>query len=120
MDNIKIEDIHPVGARILLQIDEMESETKSGLIISDSATNNSPVTGVVTRSGEKSLYKTGERVMFRRYSVDLLKIVGPTGEIEFYFIDDTDVLATVGAKEKANEDAQINLRKEIKQVDLQK
>lgn len=114
MNDIDIAEINPTGSRILIQVQEVKTETDSGLTISDSATNSAPVIGEVISVGPNSVHKKGETVMFRRYSVDLLKIVGPTGEQEFYFLEDPDVLAIVGMVKKIDEYNQINLRKEVK------
>lgn len=93
MNNIDINTIIPTGRRILLQVDEVVTETDGGLIIADTATNSAPVMGTIIRVGPESNFKSNDRVMFRRYSIDELKIVGPTGEQLFYFLEDADILA---------------------------
>lgn len=113
MNDIDISTIQPTGVRILLKVKEVETTTSSGLEISDTATNSAPVMGDIISVGPNSVFKKGQTVMFRRYSVDLLKIVGPTGEQEFFFLEDNDVLATIGG-EPTEQYTQIKLRKEGK------
>lgn len=94
MDEIKIENIKPTGQRILIEVKEIETKV-GGLEIADTATNSAPVTGVVIDVGESSVYKKDQKVLFRRYSVDELKIVTALGEQLLYFLEDSDVLAII-------------------------
>lgn len=100
---MEINNIKPTGSKILIEVAEVAKQTSSGLIIADTATNFAPVTGKIINVGELSVYKIGQQVLFRRYSVDELKIVSPTGEQLFYFLEDADVLALVeGEVEQIN------------------
>ncbi len=98
-----INNIKPTGCRILIEVAEVSKQTSSGLIIADTATNSAPVTGKIISVGEDSKFHPGQQVFFRRYSVDELKIVSPTGEQLFYFLEDADVLALLdGEVEQVN------------------
>jgi len=88
--------IFPTGNRLLIKIRETERETETGLITADTATNSAPVVGEVIRSGEKAKFDAGQTVMFRRYSVDEVRVQREDGEDDiFYFIEDEDVLGEI-------------------------
>ncbi len=89
-------DIRPVGPRCLVKVYESASQSASGLFL-DNTSNASaaPVMGTVLAAGEESNFKQGDEVLFRRYSVDVLKIITEQGEQTIHLIEDEDILATV-------------------------
>lgn len=96
MSRITPDQHYPTRNHLLIKIAEKTQETESGLITADTATNSAPVVGEVIRKGDQALFKVGEIVMFRRYSVDEIRVPTETGEDDiFYFIEDTDVLSVI-------------------------
>jgi len=47
------------------------------------------------RIGDKSEYKPGDTIIFRRYSVDEIKLIDQEGSKTFYFVSDEDIIAKV-------------------------
>lgn len=107
--------IRPTGDRLLIKVLERDEETKGGLITSDTASNSAPVVGDVIRVGEMAKYQTGQTVMFRRYSVDEIRVLTETGEEDiFYFIESGDVLGVIEVEPlPVNKYGQIAERKEL-------
>lgn len=85
--------LKPIGARVLIQPFQAATQTESGLIMENSSNASTPVKGTVIEAGDKSQFKTGDILFFRRFAMDTLKIVTPQGEKEVNLCDDEDVLA---------------------------
>ena len=118
---LNINDIKPIGARLLIKIQEKPTETDGGLILNDSASNSAPVMGEVIEVGDKSQIEIGMTVFFRRYAVDELKIPNDKGDEDVvFFIEDADVLGIIKKVEiikdkyKAIKDKQLNALNNIK------
>ena len=85
--------LKPIGARVLIQPFQSADKTESGLIMeNNSNTSAAPVKGSVIEAGDKSQFKKGDLLWFRRYAVDTLKVVTPEGEKEVNLVDDEDCL----------------------------
>lgn len=93
--NIKSENIVPTGKRLLIQPDEKASETDGGIILAGDEKNTAPVKGLILKAGQGSVFMEGQTVLFRRYAIDELKIQNGYEEQIVYFLDDTDVLASI-------------------------
>jgi len=84
----------PIGKRVLISPIEAANKTESGLVMENSSNTASlPVKGEVLEVGELSQFKKGDIVLFRRFSVDSIKLITEKGEIETFFVDDEDILA---------------------------
>jgi chaperonin GroES len=71
----------PLGNRILVQPDEVASETETGLIIPDTSMET-PKTGLVLEVGpEVKTIKSGDRVAFSEHAGSKVKI---NGEVVFF------------------------------------
>lgn len=71
----------PLGNRILVQPDEVASETETGLIIPDTSMET-PKTGLVLEVGpEVKTIKSGDRVAFSEHAGSKVKI---DGEVVFF------------------------------------
>ena len=91
--------IKPIGERCLVQPFRGAKETQSGLIMSqDSNISAAPVRGTVIEPGARSQFKKGDEILYRRYSVDELKMVTEVGEVVVYLVEDQDVLAVIEEK----------------------
>lgn len=90
--------IQPLGKRIVIKTEEVQSTTKGGLIIPPSAQEDQkPEVGTVMRlgTGEKDFsfsVKVGDRVFFRKYSPDKIELDGET----CFIISEEDILAIIG------------------------
>lgn len=88
--------IAPVGTHLLVATFEGASQTDSGLDIDQGSGNTFPVCGTVLAVGPQSQYEKDQQVMFRRYSLDELKISSGGVEQTVYLLEDEDILATYG------------------------
>ena len=85
--------IIPVGSRCLVKPFIAADKTESGLVLNnESNVSAAPVRGTVLKAGDKSKFKKGQDLLYRRYSMDSLKMITPKGEETVYFVDDEDVL----------------------------
>lgn len=84
-----------MGARSLIQTPKAEKTTESGLILSEKENEAAPVVGTVVRKGSESKYEVGQTVLFRRYSIDELKLQSASGDTIVHLIEDEEVVATI-------------------------
>lgn len=88
------ETVRPLGARVLVQVEEEASVTASGLVIPDTA-KDKPQRGVVVAVGDdEDLLKVtvGDRVLFPKYSGTELRL----GNVDHLILEAADLLAVVG------------------------
>lgn len=119
---INKKDVIPVGNRLLIEPFKQAAETTEGLIISEGEGYASPVVGTVIRLGDTKEYSVGDVLLFRRYSVDSLKVYDDESEKEIYLLECSEVVARVSdgelveppkeyeqarLKVKANQDAKV-------------
>jgi len=88
--------LKPIGARCLITPYKAAEKSESGLLL-DNQSNLSaaPVKGIVIEAGESSMFKKGQTIYYRRYSVDQLRILTEKGEEEVNFVDDMDILGVL-------------------------
>jgi len=85
--------LKPIGARVLIKPYIAADKTSSGLYMeTNNNTAAAPVKGEVVEAGDKSQFKKGDTIWFRRYAVDSLKIITSEGEKEVNLVDDEDCL----------------------------
>lgn len=87
------EEIRPLGGRVLVQVVEEESVTKSGLVIPDTA-KEKPQRGEVIAVGddEETIKVTpGDLILFAKYAGTELKLNGE----DYLILDAADLLAVV-------------------------
>ena len=90
----------PDGERMLIEPVAAAAESKSGLILDNSTSNDASakVLGVVIALGDTEFkgkpvpWKKGDKVMFRRYSLDTLKVMTDEGTKEYSLCDYQDIL----------------------------
>lgn len=93
--NLSRDTVTPTGKRLLLEVFKQASETSGGLLLSQGDGYATPVLGTVIKAGSESKYKEGDVLMWRRYSIDTLKIDLGEGEQEYSILEDDDVVAVV-------------------------
>jgi len=86
--------LEPLGARVLILPDEGEDKTSSGLYLPETA-KEKPQRGTVEAIGDEeemvTNLKTGDKVLFPKYSGNEIKLDGKT----YLLMDEADVLARV-------------------------
>ncbi len=91
--------LKPLGDRVVLKQQEAEEQTKSGIILPDSA-KEKPQEAVVVAVGPgkeedgKTIamqVKEGDRVIYSKYAGTEVKL----GEEEFIIVSQSDIIATV-------------------------
>ncbi len=92
--------IRPLGDRVIVRPSKEEEATKAGIILPDTA-KEKPERGEVIAVGPGKLLengtraavsvKTGEKVLFKKYSPDELKVDGE----EVYVLREEDILAVI-------------------------
>lgn len=85
--------IKPLGENILIQPSKPETQTSAGIYLPESASQEHSQIGTVIAIGEsdKIKVKTGERVVFRRYGGEEVKVDG----VEYMISSYKDVLAVI-------------------------
>ncbi len=97
----KIDDIKPLGDRVIVKPEPKESKTQSGIIIPDTAGKEKPEKGEVIAVGPGELsengqrlpmeVKVGQKVMFTKYSPSEIEVDGE----ELLVIRQKDILAVI-------------------------
>ncbi len=93
--------IKPLNDRVILKPIRNEEATKSGIILPDTVDKERPEKGEVAAAGPGKLLndgsraamsvKTGDKVMFKKYSPDEIKIDNE----EYLVISEEDILAII-------------------------
>jgi len=83
--------IMPIGERVVAKSIETESKTASGLYLPDGAKEKSKIAEVVAVGNKVQSVKNGDKIIFKEYSTNEVKIDG----VEYLIIKEEDVLATV-------------------------
>ena len=92
MEKLNVNKIYPTEDRLLMETYSHAGTTSEGLEQVNENTNTAPVIGKVIRAGEKSKYKEGQGLMWRRYSLDILKIPTSEGDVEYNLLEDSRFL----------------------------
>ena len=87
--------LKPLGDRVVLQYQESEEKTQSGIILPDSA-REKPEDAVVVAVGpgtddEKMFVKEGDKVIFTKYAGTEVKL----GDEEYTIVNQSDIIAIV-------------------------
>lgn len=93
--------LRPLGDRLIVKALTKEEKTSSGIILPDTADKERPEQGEVIAAGPGRVLdngsisamriKIGDKVVFKKYSPDEVKIDGK----EFLVISESDVLAVI-------------------------
>jgi chaperonin GroES len=86
--------IKPLGENVLIHPEKPEQKTSAGIYLPDNASQERSQIGKVMAVGEsdKIKVKTGQKVVFKRYGGEELKINGEEYMIASY----KDILAVIG------------------------
>lgn len=109
-DQPVIENLTPIGFRVLLNIYKKSSTTSWGADLPDAEHSGIPVVAQIVTLGKKTVwqklviilgikrkYKVGQWVYFRKYSVDELKLNTPDGEAKLFVLDDDEIIGLVNS-----------------------
>jgi co-chaperonin GroES (HSP10) len=88
--------ITPVGDRYLIEIEKSASQSASGLTMeNNSNVNSAPVLGTIIKAADGCPYKAGDKILFRRYSLDDLKVITENGEETISIVEGSEILAVI-------------------------
>lgn len=95
--------INPRNGMCVIEPYKASNVSASGIVTSnDSNTTGGRVRGVILETAPEVIgLMVGDTVLFRRYSHDELKYVGPNGETAVYLVPDEEILAVPTLKQKA-------------------
>lgn len=86
--------LEAIGAKVIIEPERI-METDSGIERADQG-HSTPVKGKVVSAGAESRFKVGDVLLFRRYSVDELKMPAKDGTETVVFVaEDGDIVARV-------------------------
>lgn len=92
-----MQNVEPFGERLLVQPDEPEQVTKSGIYIPPTAQEESQVGTVVAVSKElNDKFKPGETILHSRYGIMKIKVNGK----DMLMVNLADVLAKISPAKK--------------------
>lgn len=88
--------IHPLGDRVLVKVLEQQEQTKSGIVLPDTAEKEKKAEGEIVAIGEgekikKMHLKVGDKVMFGKYAGDEVQI----DKVEHKFLKDDEILGVI-------------------------
>ena len=93
--------LQPLGANILVEPEEAEEKTASGIVIAPTASKEKPQQGKVVKlgtggtdsDGNKITFnvKVGDKVLFKKYAPDEFEVSGKT----YLIMSENDILAKV-------------------------
>lgn len=92
------ENLEPIGDRFIISIHKAADESSSGLSMeNNSNVSSAPVLGTIIKIGEgaKGSFKVGEKILFRRYSLDEMKYITEEGEQTVHIIEGSEIVAVV-------------------------
>ncbi len=93
--------LRPLGDRVIVKPTAKEEMTKGGILLPDTAGKERPEQGEVMEVGPGRLLengsrtapsvKTGDKILFKKYSPDEFKIDG----VEYLVLSETDIIAVI-------------------------
>lgn len=106
----KIENLTPIGFRVLVQMYKKPTENSSGFILPEQENTGMPTMAQITILGTKTFwqllqmllgfkrrYRVGQWVYFRKYSVDELKITNENGDLTLYVLEENEIIGLVNS-----------------------
>jgi co-chaperonin GroES (HSP10) len=92
---ITLEEIFPQGEMMLVDPVEFSGEqiSKGGIIMPGNAMQATPTLARVVRAGNDAKFKEGSVVIFRRYSLDEIKIKTSSGDKMLNFVSNEDIIS---------------------------
>lgn len=83
--------INPLGDYVVAEAEAAQTKTASGLYLPDSATEKPKIAKVVATGKAVKEIKTGDRILYKGYSTNDVKVDGK----EYILVKEEDILATV-------------------------
>ncbi|HEX5455827.1 MAG TPA: co-chaperone GroES [Candidatus Saccharimonadales bacterium] len=83
--------INPLGDYVVAEAEAAQTKTASGLYLPDSAAEKPKIAKVVATGKAVKEIKTGERILYKGYSTNDVKVDGR----EYILVKEEDILATV-------------------------
>ena len=93
--------LKPLGDNVIVKPIEENETTKSGIVLPDTIDKEKPEKGEVVAIGQGKLMengqrasmnvKVGEKVMFKKYSPDEIKVEGE----DYFVISESDIIAII-------------------------
>lgn len=103
-----VNDLTPVGFRVLVNIYKKPKETESGFILPENENAGMPVMAMISVLGKKTwvqklqiflglkpFYKIGQWVYFRKYSIDEFIIETAEGKLNLYVLEEPEIIGLV-------------------------
>ena len=87
--------VQPRKGFLLLEVPEKVTQTASGIALANNEGDTVPVQAKVLKAGEGCDIKEGQQILFRKYSVDEVKVKTETGEKIFWLLENDSVLAII-------------------------
>jgi len=98
--------LKPLSDRVVLEPVSQEEKTKSGIVLPDTVDKEKPEQGKVIAVGPGRILadgkrapmsvKVGDKVVFKKYGPDEVKVDSPAGEKEYLIVSEEDILAIIG------------------------
>lgn len=83
--------INPLGDYVVAEAEAAQTKTASGLYLPDSAAEKPKIAKVVATGKAVREIKTGDRILYKGYSTNDVKVDGK----EYILVKEEDILATV-------------------------
>jgi chaperonin GroES len=83
--------INPLGDNVVAEAEAAQTKTASGLYLPDSAAEKPKIAKVVAVGKTVKEIKTGDRILYKGYSTNDVKVDGK----EYILVKEEDILATV-------------------------
>jgi chaperonin GroES len=83
--------INPLGDNVVAEAEAAQTKTASGLYLPDSAAEKPKIAQVVAVGKTVKEIKTGDRILYKGYSTNDVKVDGK----EYILVKEEDILATV-------------------------
>lgn len=103
-----VDNLVPVGFRVLLNIYKKPTETTSGFVLPEQENDGMPVMAQITILGKKTFwqrmqmvlgykprYIIGQWVYFKKYSVDELRFSTPQGDLALFVLEESEIIGVV-------------------------
>lgn len=106
--NLVVDKLQPVGARVLVNIWKKPTETSSGFILPENENDGMPILAQIILKGKKTWvqhlqvffglkpkYKIGQWVYFRKYSIDEFILENNGEKLKLYVLEENEICGLV-------------------------
>lgn len=116
-DQPTIDNLTPIGFRVLLNIYKKSGKTSWGAELPDSENSGMPVIAQIVALGDKTFWqsfliligakkkwKVGQWIYFRKYSVDELQVNTPDGQMKLFVLEENEIIGIINKHEHPHQD----------------